>query len=125
MGGSFMEIPKRTTSRFYPPYTSYTPLPPCRGFLHFGENTLPLAALISAVKLTRTFPLPDMFHLSPASKNRVSFLWPNGMNGNKTTLQFSLCLLQLSSGFHIDEWVLHSVFQKKWIAILVNFRFWF
>ncbi|GBM42616.1 hypothetical protein AVEN_148945-1 [Araneus ventricosus] len=36
----------------------------------------------------------------------------------KSKLSFSLH--QLSSGFHIDEWVWHPVFQKKWTGTLVN-----
>nr|GBN55449.1 hypothetical protein AVEN_2329-1 [Araneus ventricosus] len=84
-----------------PPPARLTPThpPPHGHFRCFEKASYPPMPDFSSLNPKHILP-PQCFHhtgdLSPTSKDRISLLWPIGMNGKPTTLEFQT-LLQYTS----------------------------
>ncbi|GBM45551.1 hypothetical protein AVEN_152587-1 [Araneus ventricosus] len=83
IGGSFTEAPKRTNGCFHTPTAPTLPLPHTGDFRFLERALSPLHPDSHAHSSSA-----HTGDLSPPSKNRILHLWPNGMNGNPTMLEF-------------------------------------
>ncbi|GBL93353.1 hypothetical protein AVEN_219479-1 [Araneus ventricosus] len=102
-----------------PPPDTLTPSPsPTQRFTAFWREHPPRSDFSNLTATPSHFLPPQRFpshtgDLSPFSKNHISFLRPSipMENQRRWNSNFAVYLRQLSSGFHIDEWVWLSVFQ--------------
>ncbi|GBO04886.1 hypothetical protein AVEN_251597-1 [Araneus ventricosus] len=102
--------------------SSPLPLPHMENFRFWERGTSPPRPDFSSLTPTHILNPQNLPDLSPS--RRIVFHFYGRMVGMEIqqhwSSNFSLSLRQLSSGFHIDEWVWHPVFQKKWIGTPVN-----
>ncbi|GBN14731.1 hypothetical protein AVEN_219938-1 [Araneus ventricosus] len=88
---------------------THSPPPPHGGFWLLERAPYPPGSNFSSLTPTY-FPLSDT-PTGDSSHEENQLRWNS---------ELSLCLRQLSSEFHIDEWVCHPVFQKMLSGTLVN-----